>query len=80
MELFVRLCSLIKVLFSDNRWRAPATASYTGVVCGAVAALVRQLHAAPQWQPPLAALLLQQLQLATQMVSAADMSCTGSNN
>ncbi|CAB3255423.1 unnamed protein product [Arctia plantaginis] len=54
----------------DNRWRAPATASYTGATCAALVWLVRTLHAAPQWHTPLSALLLDKLQLAAQMVTS----------
>ncbi|XP_052754599.1 probable E3 ubiquitin-protein ligase HERC2 isoform X2 [Galleria mellonella] len=54
----------------DNRWRAPATASYTGSTCAALVHLVRQLHAAPQWHTPLTALLLDKLHLAAQMVTS----------
>lgn len=54
--------------WSDNRWRAPATASYTGATCSAIVNLVRQLHAVPQWHGPVTALLLEKLQLAAQMV------------
>ncbi|KAG6464463.1 hypothetical protein O3G_MSEX014531 [Manduca sexta] len=54
----------------DNRWRAPATASYTGATCGALVQLVRQLHAAPQWHAPITALLLDKLQLAAQLVTS----------
>ncbi|CAK1599489.1 unnamed protein product [Parnassius mnemosyne] len=54
----------------DNRWRAPATASYTGTTCAAVVNLVRQLHAAPQWHTPITALLLEKLQLAAQMITS----------
>nr|XP_026484631.1 probable E3 ubiquitin-protein ligase HERC2 isoform X1 [Vanessa tameamea] len=53
----------------DNRWRAPATASYTGANCAAIINLVRQLHAAPQWNGPITALLLEKLQLAAQMIT-----------
>ncbi|CAG9110142.1 unnamed protein product [Plutella xylostella] len=51
----------------DNRWRAAATASYTGAVCGALVQLMRQLHDAPQWHSPVAALLLDKLRVAAQM-------------
>ncbi|XP_068628740.1 probable E3 ubiquitin-protein ligase HERC2 [Battus philenor] len=54
----------------DNRWRAPATASYTGTTCAAVVNLVRLLHAAPQWHTPISALLLEKLQLAAQMITS----------
>ncbi|XP_013183359.2 probable E3 ubiquitin-protein ligase HERC2 [Amyelois transitella] len=54
----------------DNRWRAPATASYTGGTCSALVQLVRQLHAAPQWHTPINALLLDKLQLAAQMITS----------
>ncbi|KAL0895990.1 hypothetical protein ABMA27_011981 [Loxostege sticticalis] len=54
----------------DNRWRAPATASYTGALCAALVQLVRQLHAAPQWHAPITALLLDKLQLAAQLVTS----------
>ncbi|KAI5642407.1 regulator of chromosome condensation (RCC1) repeat domain-containing protein [Phthorimaea operculella] len=53
----------------DNRWRAPATASYTGGTCAALVQLVRQLHVAPQWHGPITSLLLEKLQLAAQMVT-----------
>lgn len=53
----------------DNRWRAPATASYTGATCAALVQLVRHLHAATQWHTPITTLLLDKLQLAAQMVS-----------
>ncbi|CAH0405793.1 unnamed protein product [Chilo suppressalis] len=53
----------------DNRWRAPATASYTGATCAALAQLVRQLHGATQWHAPVTALLLEKLQLAAQLVT-----------
>ncbi|KAL4709830.1 hypothetical protein ACJJTC_001284, partial [Scirpophaga incertulas] len=52
----------------DNRWRAPATASYTGATCASLVQLVRQLHAAGQWHAPVTALLLDKLQLAAQLV------------
>ncbi|CAG9575570.1 unnamed protein product [Danaus chrysippus] len=54
----------------DNRWRAPATASYTGGTCAALVSLVHQLHAAPQWHGPITALLLEKLQLAAQMITS----------
>ncbi|XP_028033518.1 probable E3 ubiquitin-protein ligase HERC2 [Bombyx mandarina] len=54
----------------DNRWRAPATASYTGGTCAALVQLVRQLHTATQWHAPITALLLEKLQLAAQMVTS----------
>ncbi|XP_048481969.1 probable E3 ubiquitin-protein ligase HERC2 [Plutella xylostella] len=53
----------------DNRWRAAATASYTGAVCGALVQLMRQLHDAPQWHSPVAALLLDKLRVAAQMIA-----------
>ncbi|CAH0722311.1 unnamed protein product, partial [Brenthis ino] len=53
----------------DNRWRAPATASYTGATCAAVVNLVRQLNSAPQWHGPITALLIEKLQLAAQMIT-----------
>lgn len=56
-------------MLTDNRWRAPATASYTGATCAAVVNLVRQLHSAPQWHGPITALLIEKLQLAAQMVT-----------
>ncbi|XP_045760290.1 probable E3 ubiquitin-protein ligase HERC2 isoform X8 [Maniola jurtina] len=54
----------------DNRWRAPATASYTGATCSAIVNLVRQLHTVPQWHGPVTALLLEKLQLAAQMITS----------
>ncbi|KAJ0180993.1 hypothetical protein K1T71_003078 [Dendrolimus kikuchii] len=54
----------------DNRWRAPATASYTGATCAALVQLVRSLHTAPQWHLPITTLLLEKLQLAAQMVTS----------
>ncbi|XP_072935158.1 probable E3 ubiquitin-protein ligase HERC2 [Epargyreus clarus] len=53
----------------DNRWRAPATASYTGATVGAVVQLVRALHAAPQWHGPISSLLLEKMQMAAQMIT-----------
>ncbi|XP_022827451.1 probable E3 ubiquitin-protein ligase HERC2 [Spodoptera litura] len=54
----------------DNRWRAPATASYTGATCAALVQLVRQLHSAAQWHNPITSLLLDKMQLAAQTVTA----------
>ncbi|XP_047031157.1 probable E3 ubiquitin-protein ligase HERC2 [Helicoverpa zea] len=54
----------------DNRWRAPATASYTGSTCAALVQLVRQLHSAAQWHTPITTLLLDKLQLAAQTVTS----------
>ncbi|XP_049884481.1 probable E3 ubiquitin-protein ligase HERC2 isoform X2 [Pectinophora gossypiella] len=54
----------------DNRWRAPATASYTGATCAALVQLVRQLHAATQWHAPITSLILEKMQLAAQMVTS----------
>ncbi|CAH2243797.1 jg12710 [Pararge aegeria aegeria] len=54
----------------DNRWRAPATASYTGATCSAIVNLIRQLHALPQWHGPVTTLLLEKLQLAAQMITS----------
>ncbi|XP_041973907.1 probable E3 ubiquitin-protein ligase HERC2 [Aricia agestis] len=54
----------------DVRWRAPATASYTGATCAALMELVRSLHTAPQWHAPLTALLLDKLQLAAQTITS----------
>ncbi|XP_045542472.1 probable E3 ubiquitin-protein ligase HERC2 [Papilio machaon] len=53
----------------DNRWRAPATSSYTGTVCAGVVALVRRLHAAPQWHAPINAVLLDKLQIAAHTIT-----------
>lgn len=47
----------------DIRWRAPATASYTGWICSAVVHLVHSLVASPLWQAPLSAVLVEQLHL-----------------
>ncbi|KAJ2946602.1 hypothetical protein O0L34_g12658 [Tuta absoluta] len=62
-------CTMLRLSYADNRWRAPATASYTGGTCAALVQLVRQLHVAPQWHGPITSLLLEKLQLAAQMVS-----------
>ncbi|CAG4926206.1 unnamed protein product [Colias eurytheme] len=53
----------------DNRWRAPATASYTGATCAAIINLLRQLHTMPQWHGPITSMLLEKMQLAAQMIT-----------
>ncbi|XP_022131000.2 probable E3 ubiquitin-protein ligase HERC2 [Pieris rapae] len=53
----------------DNRWRAPATSSYTGATCAAIISLLRQLHSIPQWHGPITSLLLEKMQLAAQMIT-----------